>query len=620
MKGISLKRTVNFVVIFLIVSSFSFALPQNAEAREPAVKLKAYAPYTLALDYLHLLSDQLRAINIELEVEYINLFDYIYMGYMYAGDISFIRLLGGEYYDPDYTGVYNENGSLNVMGYRTEMDWDNDLGTGKNEWYMKYGRHMYPPYSNERIQHYWNWEQYLMDDLLICQPLFVEKEYQAHWTNLEGYNISKGLIQSWGNMNWDGSHSGQASSNEFVVNDYSFCGYSPNSLVDCPTPDVPDYIFDPLIWYDGDASANPHLAENFTYLDNKTIEITCRQGIKWASDPDGNFTDEYFDAEDVYFTYAIQTELRNRYDVSWIESLELIDKYTLRIHIDEDYLVDERKFNPDYFSTFGEFIMPEHYLNQTQLGDGVTPDMSHLSWEIFQDNPFGTGLFEISSIDVDIGMTLTERADCWWLNTSITNDPALDWENRFGDFSGDINQIRIRNLYIREIILEEFSAGQLSIIDIYGDEVKLADNTYHPDFDMQDRLDWGFTMFTYNCRPQSATGNKDPCPNDPSITKGLALRKAISYCMDRQEINEVLYGGYMHITDYPIAERLSIWCNPKIQRYDRNLEFAQEYMYKAGYASLTIDVGFDFLKIITGISIINVFALIVIKRKYKQKG
>ncbi|MCF2144499.1 MAG: hypothetical protein K9W42_12435 [Candidatus Heimdallarchaeota archaeon] len=50
--------------------------------------------------------------------------------------MCYISLVGGER-DPDFTGLYNKNGSLNFFSYDGGMDWDNSLGTGKNEWYMK---------------------------------------------------------------------------------------------------------------------------------------------------------------------------------------------------------------------------------------------------------------------------------------------------------------------------------------------------------------------------------------------------------------------------------------------------------------------------------------------------
>ena len=64
---------------------------------------------------------------------------------------------------------------------------------------------MMPPNSQERIQHYWEWENYLMDKILPMQPTFTPKTYMAHWKNLIGYNYSEGILQSWGKMTWDGS-------------------------------------------------------------------------------------------------------------------------------------------------------------------------------------------------------------------------------------------------------------------------------------------------------------------------------------------------------------------------------------------------------------------------------
>ncbi|MHA1435810.1 MAG: hypothetical protein ACTSO7_18380 [Candidatus Heimdallarchaeota archaeon] len=54
------------------------------------------------------------------------------------------------------------------------------------------------------------------------------------------------------------------------------------------------------------------------------------------------------------------------------------------------------------------------------------------------------------------------------------------------------------------------------------------------------------------------TGNWELCNNDPSITKGMAIRKAISYAIDRVDINDIIHGGEYYITDYPIFETMSI--------------------------------------------------------------
>jgi len=49
-------------------------------------------------------------------------------------------------------------------------------------------------------------------------------------------------------------------------------------------------------------------------------------------------------------------------------------------------------------------------------------------------------------------------------------------------------------------------------------------------------------------------GSQEPCEGDSNITIGLAIRKAISYAIDRNEINNVLFRGEFAVTDYPYYE------------------------------------------------------------------
>ena len=83
----------------------------------------------------------------------------------------------------------------------------------------------------------------------------------------------------------------------------------------------------------------------------------------------------------------------------------------------------------------------------------ITPDILHPAWNIYTSNAFGTGLFEISDFTIDVETVLTVNPDCWKLNTTITSDPALDFERRFGDFSNIIHQLRIRIIPDRPSLL-----------------------------------------------------------------------------------------------------------------------------------------------------------------------
>jgi len=307
----------------------------------------------------------------------------------YNFDITLLALSGGGK-DPDFTGVYNENGSLNLFGYHTSMDWDDDLGTGENEWYMKEGLQIIPPDSDERIQHYWDWQDYLMDKICPILPTFSPRFYTAYWANLNGYNVSDGILQSWGKMSWTGLHEGQESVNELVITDAAWWDLNPLFEDDSSSRFISEACMDPLIWYDSDLSVHPHLAESITHINDTHVRIKIREGIKWTSDPDGNYTNEYLDVDDVYFTFYCWI---NPYEptFSWLVDMKKIDNYTLDIFIDGDPDLLRNQPSNRYLSDICKRILPEHYLNQTQLHDGITPDITHPSWRKFAVHCFGTG-------------------------------------------------------------------------------------------------------------------------------------------------------------------------------------------------------------------------------------
>jgi len=543
---------------------------------------------SIKVDYGNFLAQQLERIGIKVEVETRDWFEIIYqwLGLLREFDVFCVN-----YYDPgdpDFSGVYNENGSLNLFGYDTSMDWDDDLGTGKNEWYMKQGNLIMPPDSEERVQHYWEWENYLMDEILLGLPAFSQKKYTISWANLDGYRMCDGIVQSWGKMQWDGTHPGQVSTDEFVIAGLPWSDLNPITQEYRNSEFITSTILEPLIWYDADRRAWPHLAESYTYLNDTTIQIRLRDGIKWAPDPEGLFLDEYLDSKDLYFSlYAWKhlSHMKNSYN--WIKDMEIIDDKTMRIYVDADPSTPENEPYARSLLSLSTDILPEHYLNQTQLEDGITPDISHPSWTTFSTNCFGTGLFELSNFTTGVETILTVRDDCWWLNESLTIDPALQWEERFGfnatQQTNMIHQLRIRLLPYPQMILSEFEKGRIDHAQLIAPREKREEYLREPMFKVYSDIGESFSFFSYNIRESKTLGNRTICPNNPDLTKGLALRKAISYAIDREEMNNIIHGGDHFITDWPISPKLGIWCNPNIIRYRHDLEKAKEYMHYAGY-------------------------------------
>jgi ABC-type transport system substrate-binding protein len=536
-------------------------------------------------DILNILKQQLVPLGINLEVI---VQDWpTFVGELIAHrdfDLCYVSLTGGGA-DPDFTGVYDENGSLNLFGYHTSMDWDEELGTGKNQWYIEEGTQIMPPNSEERIQHYWEWQDYFMDKICPLIPTFSPKVYSAQWTTLVGYDLADGILQSWGKMGWSATHPGQVSTNEVVIADAAWSDLNPFFQDDSSSSFISSACMDPLIWFDEDLSAWPHVAESFDMINDTLIRIVVRDGIKWAPDPDGLFTDEYVDARDVYFSTYIWTQISSDiHEWAWMDEIRIIDDMTLDFYIDGDRSTLEKEPYAPFLYSLSTKILPEFYLNQTQLSDGKTPDITHPSWSTFARNCFGTGLFEISDFDEGNETILTMRPDCWRLDPSLASDSDLDWERRFGDFSTSPDQLRVRIITNDNEEYTEFENGRLDTIGITSNQWKRYEYQENPAFIVQENTYYSFGFIGFNMREsREIIGSRAVCPNDPTMTIGLAVRKAISYATDRVEINNIVYNGEMIISNTPLYPKMGIWNNPNIISYDFDMYKAKELMIKAGF-------------------------------------
>lgn len=343
---------------------------------------------------------------------------------------------------------------------------------------------------------------------------------------------------------------------------------------------ISSLCMDSLVTFDGNKNAENHLAKRIEYINDTTVEIEVREGIKWATDPDGLFVDHYFDIRDVYFTfYVLRRVSCDLYPYRWLGDTEIVDDITMRIYVDEYY---EEGYAP-LIQYLDLPILPEHYLNQTQLEDGVTPDIFHPSWNTFATHCFGTGLFEIDSFTPNIETVLAVRPDSWWLDSDITNDEELNWVERFGDFSGGLDQLRIRIIEDENVETKAFEDGNIDLISISSNYFKRQKYQESNSFTIQNKLGNAFEFIVFNLQDNEILDNFKPALGDSDITKGLAVRKAICYAINRNELNRIFYGGDAYINHWLIHPTLSTWCKPDIIKYNYDLTKAKTYMEIAGY-------------------------------------
>ena len=503
---------------------------------------------------------------------------------LYDFDICYIALTGNNL-DPDFSGVYDENGALNFFGYDTSMDWDEGLGTGINEWYIQEGKLIMPPDSSERIMHYWNWQDYLMNQILPLIPLKTINEYCVQYSNLEGFDYQDGLIQSWGKMYWNGYHTGQNSLDEFVISQPQWNNLNPLFSSDKTEDFITNLIMDPLVWFDSDASCWPHILTDWTHINNTHVRLSIREDIKWQLDPEILFFDEFLDARDVFFTlYSLKTVSDFTFNYDWLEDMQIIDDYTLDLFIDGDpYSPENEPFN--YLPLLNTLVLPEHYLNQTQLSDGITPDTAHVSWDNFQNSPFGTGILDFNDTLEGAKTTLARFYDCWKLDPIITADPYLDFTQRFGDIWG-INDLRIIHNISSEIMQYEFYLGSIDLYEFLDADYSYNDYYYYdPQFFVQSRIPSLLSFFGFNMREVRGTPmqSRDPCFLEPTLTQGLAIRKAIAYAFNKTKMIENALDTPQNICYHPIYNTLEIWLSPNINKYEYDYDSATYFMLLAGF-------------------------------------
>jgi len=614
-KGIQNSQKIIGTLFLVSLITLNFSLPQTIECNEPFFTIVIPGVYKGIQYYANLLND-LSVIGINGDIIVCDCGgDLWYYTYFFQGEFDMIYYVVSSSPNKavDFRQLYCENGSLNIPGYHTSLDYNESLKTGLNEWYLQEGVQITPIDSEEIITHYWQWQEYLMDDILPCVPMLAPPYHHICWSNLKGYNTSLGLLQSWGMLKWEGSHIGQESVEEVVIADFQWLDLNPITQNDDASRFVSNAILDPLLWIDAkDGSVWPHLAQSFQMINETHLRIITRDGVKWQKDPEELFTNEYFDIKDVYFTLFCEK-------LDWIKDMKIIDKNTLDIFIDSNPNTIENEPYNQILNCLSLNILPEHYLNQSQLEDGVTPDKSHPSWATYKTKCFGTGLFKLISNTRYEKTQLQISPNNWWLNSTLTSDPDLEWERRFGDFSSGINQLRIihKNLDSKIILFEYGKVDLLTdlIIDnshnsSWLDPKYFLDNT--PQF-----LSWEGFAFNLRTKNDKIINNQQLCEEDPTITKGLAVRKAIAYAINKAEINSISFGGKYRVISHPIPISYTSYCKPDIITYDYNLEQAKYYMKLAGYdydERVTNSIGLNFISK----SIIMIVTLTTLVISYKN--
>ena len=173
-------------------------------------------------------------------------------------------------------------------------------------------------------------------------------------------------------------------------------GLDPTVHREGPTYNVTINIFDSLLRRNADGSITPALAESFERVGNTAWIFHIRHGVSFQ---DG----EPLTAEAVKFTidriFDPKLHSTRATDLKWIQSVEVLDKYTVKITAKKPFPLAEH-----YFSELQ--IVPPKYV--TKVGETT-----------FNENPIGTGPFKFVRWDHGNQIVLTRNDNYWEGPSSI---------------------------------------------------------------------------------------------------------------------------------------------------------------------------------------------------------
>lgn len=283
----------------------------------------------------------------------------------------------------------------------------------------------------------------------------------------------------------------------------------------------------------------PGLAEKWHWIDDTTLEMTLRQGVRFHNG-------EAFDADDVVYTYnKVSSDKAVKFArfVNWVDHVEKVDPYTIRIHT--------RGAFPQAYEFLAQ-AMPV-YPNEYYEKEGTAGLSNH---------PVGTGPYKVVEMKPGEQYTLVRNDDYTWGNPK--------------------GLAKIRNVVIREIpdlqtqVAELMSNGIDVTADLASDMVPKLQSVPGVEAVQSETIRFFYMGF-------DAAGSSGFKP-----VTDARVRQAIAHAVNRKSIVDNLMGGAARVVHTP-CHPLQFGCQESAAvKYDFDPDRARTLLAEAGYAD-----GFD---------------------------
>lgn len=307
--------------------------------------------------------------------------------------------------------------------------------------------------------------------------------------------------------------------------------YSSESL------EVTSLIYDKLLGYDLNFKTQPELAQEFNYSeDGLTIIYKLREGVKWQDGQD-------FSAEDAAYTFNLIKDNELGQYAQWLSNMVSAiaeDPTTFVVTFDKP-----QAFNPGLAIP----ILPKH----------IWESMSAEEIETFpNDKPIGTGPYKF--VDWQVGTTLTiERYDEFW-----GDKPAAD----------KIVYILYGN---EDVMAQALKSGDIDII------TEVPPTIWDGLADAKNVKAVSLPSFSFHHIGINVSEDENS-PGNP-LLKDKAVRQALSYALDRNQLVEVALAGHGKPGDSILPIGITDWYLkiPADKQMNANPEKAQQILEEAGY-------------------------------------
>jgi peptide/nickel transport system substrate-binding protein len=301
---------------------------------------------------------------------------------------------------------------------------------------------------------------------------------------------------------------------------------------------ITELIWDRLMRIGPDGLAKPYAAESVTWEDNKNVVVKIRSGMTWH---DG----KPVTTEDVKYSFEVTKSGESPMYAPFgarITEVKVVDDTTVKFTLSEPWAAFEvaslAKIN----------LIPKHVWEP--IIDNLKNSKDNA--ESYQEKtPIGSGPFKFVAWQAGESVILEA-------NTKHFSPPKAE-------------QWIMRIIPNAESVLGQIQTGEINFITEWEGDSEVLAGAAEADKNLKlfASPDLGFRFFAFNLR-------LDPF-------KDLAMRKAVAHMLPRDVIIKNIFKGYAVPADSYVSLAIDFWHNPKLPKYDYNIEAAKKVLSDAGY-------------------------------------